>query len=86
MAHTCHMTSCKKNVPPEMFACKRHWYMVPKPIRDQIWQTYRVGQCDDKNPSQAYCVAARAAVIVVAKKEGLEPDTKLYDFFLRDES
>ena len=65
-----------------MFACRRHWFMVPKPIRYRIWATYRVGQCDDMNPSAAYCRAARDAVIAVATKEGREPDTALYDMFI----
>lgn len=82
MSHTCHATGCDARVPPAMWGCRRHWYMVPKPIRDRIWATYRVGQCDDKNPSDAYCIAARDAVIAVATKEGITPDTKLYDFFL----
>ena len=56
--------------------------MVPKPIRDRIWATYRDGQCDDMNPSDDYCTAARDAVIAVARKEGREPDTRLYDLFL----
>lgn len=84
MAHHCHATNCKVNVPPEMFMCRKHWFMVPKVIRDRIWRTYRIGQCDDMNPSNAYCEAAKAGVIAVAKKEGIEPDTQLYDFFMRD--
>ena len=36
------------------------------------------------NPSAEYCLAARDAVVAVARREGIEPDTKLYDFFLRD--
>lgn len=56
--------------------------MVPKPIRDQIWATYRPGQCDDWNPNREYLLAARNAVVAVAKKEGIEPDTTLYDTFL----
>jgi len=57
--------------------------MVPKSIRDRIWRTYRVGQCDDMNPDDNYLNAARDAVIAVAKKEGLEPDTRIYDVFLK---
>ena len=34
------------------------------------------------NPSVEYCEAAKAAVIVVAAKEGIEPDTKLYDLII----
>jgi hypothetical protein len=33
------------------------------------------------NPSAEYCQAARNAVIAVAEKEGVEPDTILYDMF-----
>jgi hypothetical protein len=84
VSHTCHATGCHTPVPPTMWGCKRHWYMVPKPIRDRIWSTYRSGQCDDMNPSAEYCLAARDAVVAVARREGIEPDTKLYDFFLRD--
>lgn len=84
MSHRCHATGCKTPVPPAMFMCKPHWFRVPKAMRDRIWATYRAGQCDDMNPSDAYCEAAKAAVIAVAQKEGREPDTTLYDLFLAD--
>lgn len=82
MSHHCHATGCTVAVPPMMWGCRRHWFMVPKPIRDRIWATYRPGQCDDWQPSAAYCEAAREAVIAVARLEGREPDTELYDVFL----
>jgi hypothetical protein len=66
-----------------MFMCKKHWFKVPVDLRRRIWATYRVGQCDDMNPSKAYCEAARLAVIEVEKKEHMVADTKLYDMFLR---
>ena len=83
MAHTCHATGCKVPVPPKMWGCKRHWFMVPRPIRDRIWQTYRDGQCDDWNPSLQYLHAAKDAVIAVAEKEGVKPDTTVFDFFFK---
>ena len=83
MGHTCHATGCTVAVPPEMWGCRRHWFMVPKAIRDRIWQTYRAGQCDDMNPDNAYLNAAKEAVIAVAKREGREPDTQVYDMFLK---
>lgn len=83
MPHKCHATGCGMPVPPVMFMCKPHWFRVPKPMRDRIWATYRAGQCDDMNPSDAYCEAAKAAVIAVAKKEGKAPDTRLYDLFFQ---
>lgn len=56
--------------------------MVPYLIRQRVWATYRVGQCDDLKPSVDYCLAAKDAVIAVAHKEGKTPDTTLYDFIL----
>lgn len=85
MCGACHATKCNVRVPPEMWGCRKHWFMVPKVIRDRIWVTYRHGQCDDMRPSKAYCMAARDAVIAVAEKEGIEPDTRLYDRFLERE-
>lgn len=84
MPHTCHATACEVAVPPAMWGCRRHWYMVPKPIRDRVWKHYRAGQEEDWKPTWAYLVAAREAVIAVAEKEGLEPDTKVYDVFMRE--
>jgi len=55
--------------------------MVPKPLRDRIWATYRPGQCDDWQPSAAYCDTAIEAVKAVAAKEGLEPNVRLYEMF-----
>ena len=54
MKHECHWPSCSKEVPPSMWGCKKHWFKLPKAIRDRIWQTYRPGQEDDKNPSPDY--------------------------------
>jgi hypothetical protein len=69
-----------------MLMCRRHWFTVPQTLRNRVWATYRNGQCDDRNPSAAYCEAAKAAVITVAKVEGREvddrtPEVALYDMF-----
>lgn len=84
MSHHCHATNCKINVPPEMFMCKKHWFSLPKYLRNRIWDTYREGQCDDMNPSKEYCLAAKECLEFLAQKEKIQADTKLYDFFLRD--
>ena len=79
MAHTCHATDCNVNVPPKMFMCRRHWFSLPSRMRARIWATYRQGQCDDWQISNAYAEAARDAVRFVAAKEGREADTRVYD-------
>lgn len=32
---------CKKSIPAERIFCARHWFKVPKPLRDRIWDLYR---------------------------------------------
>lgn len=58
MRHECHWPTCRTPVPPAMWGCKKHWFALPKRLRDRIWATYRPGQEIDKNPSDAYCEAA----------------------------
>lgn len=82
MSHSCHATGCEIPVLPARFMCRRHWFQVPKALRDKIWSAYRPGQEDDRQPSRAYCEAAKAAVIAVAARERREPDTRLYDRLL----
>lgn len=60
-AHTCHWTGCAAQVPPAMWGCKRHWFMLPQAIRDRIWKAYRAGQERDMRPSCEYLDVAREA-------------------------
>lgn len=68
-AHTCHARGCDVHVKPEMLLCKKHWFMVPKKIRDAVWANYRAGQCDDMSPSKSWMTAASAAIGFVARLE-----------------
>ena len=33
--------ACKDQIKPHEVACKRHWFEVPKELRDRIWRLYR---------------------------------------------
>lgn len=70
LGHHCHARGCMVPTQPEMLMCRRHWFMVPRPLRARVWATYRPGQCDDKAPSEAWHAAAVAAIAAVAEKEG----------------
>jgi len=61
MAHRCHAPGCKRQVPPRMFACRDHWFSLPKKIRDAIWREYRPGQERDKRPSARYLAVQQLA-------------------------
>jgi hypothetical protein len=59
--HHCHWPDCGKAVPPAMWGCTQHWFMLPISIRNNIWRTFRPGQELSKNPSGAYVEAAKMA-------------------------
>ena len=44
MPHVCHARGCNVQVPPKMFMCRRHWFTLPKSMRDAIWREYQPGQ------------------------------------------
>lgn len=70
MAHHCHAMGCEVPVPARLLMCRRHWFMVPAPMRGAVLRHFRPGQCDDKKPSRAWLEAAIAAVKHVATVEG----------------
>lgn len=57
--HECHWPSCTAQVPPAKWGCLRHWRMLPKRLRDRIWDTYEVGQEETLSPSREYIAVAR---------------------------
>ncbi len=89
-AHHCHAVNCPNPCEPERLMCPGHWFMVPTSLQQAVWAHYREGQCDDKNPSVPWHIAADAAIGYVAHKEGLvvsrrQMDAlKLHDFKLRN--
>ena len=57
--HQCHWPGCCKQVPPAMWGCSKHWFMLPADLRRRIWNSYRIGQEVDMRPSEAYLKVAR---------------------------
>ncbi len=39
--HKCYVPHCNKQVPDNQGMCKPHWFRVPKPLRDEIFRSYR---------------------------------------------
>lgn len=71
--HLCHAVGCNIRVPPNRLMCAPHWFMVPHPLRREVWRQYRPGQEEDKKPTAAYLNAAREAINAVALQEGQQP-------------
>jgi hypothetical protein len=45
-AHKCPSPSCDAQVSQAQFACRKHWYELPKDLRERIWAAYRNSQWD----------------------------------------
>lgn len=58
MAHHCHWPNCSVEVPPAMWGCRKHWYTLPKFLRDKVWAAYVPGQEITKTPSEEYLAVA----------------------------
>lgn len=58
MAHHCHWPGCTIEVAPKLWGCRKHWFTLPKHLRDKIWAIYRPGQEISKDPSNEYIDAA----------------------------
>jgi hypothetical protein len=57
-AHRCHWPTCNEEVPPKLWGCKKHWFKLPKRLRNRIWATYKPGQEITKTPSNTYMKVA----------------------------
>lgn len=57
--HLCHWPGCKRAVPPRVWGCKSHWFMLPVHLRNDILRAYVPGQEVTKTPSEEYVKVAR---------------------------
>lgn len=55
--HSCHHPHCNKHIKPNLVACAKEWFQLPKKLRDKIWETYVPGQEEFKNPTREYLKA-----------------------------
>lgn len=69
--HHCHWPGCTELCKPAYWGCRRHWFRLPKHLRDRIWATYRPGQERDKCPSDEYIQAAQAVQEWIAQFQRL---------------
>jgi len=56
--HHCHWPGCTVQVPPAMWGCRHHWYLLPQELRTRIWRCFRPGQEIDATPSPEYLAVA----------------------------
>lgn len=67
--HTCHWPGCTTQVKPAMWGCSKHWFLLPRHLRNKIWATYRPGQEIDGRPSVQYIRVAQEVQLWVRENE-----------------
>ncbi len=43
-ADSCPVTGCGQQISPSRLMCRRHWYQIPRQLRDRVWATWRSGE------------------------------------------
>lgn len=61
-AHDCPATGCTARVGRGQLMCRTHWFMVPKALRDAIWDAWRGGLGAGSPPHRDAVLAAVTAV------------------------
>ena len=52
-----------------MFMCKKHWFKLPKAMRDEVWDAYVPDQEDRMDPTDEYIEVAQRCIDYIAQKE-----------------
>ena len=64
----CPIDDCDRLPADDHLMCRRHWFMVPKELRDEVWAAWRL-RCDASDRPEQYAAArdrhehAKAAAI-----------------------
>jgi hypothetical protein len=61
--HPCPAPNCDREVPFEQLACRAHWFLIPKPLRDELWRAYR----EDGIGSETHGAAVDACIDFLRK-------------------
>ena len=57
----CPVPGCGDQIDQTRLMCRRHWYQVPKRLRDQVWRSWRSGQEANSHEHQRAVFQAIAA-------------------------
>lgn len=68
--HTCHWPGCIVLVPPAIWGCKRHWFRLPKALRDKVWAAYVPLQEERMDPSDIYLKVVEEVEHWITKQGG----------------
>ena len=56
----CAAFKCGARIAPSFLMCRRHWAMVPQPIKEEVWAAYRA---HDRDASLMACMKATKSIL-----------------------
>lgn len=57
--HRCPAPYCVHDIPFHLFACKKHWFTIPRELRDRLWHEWDEHAGEDSYfKVRAECLAA----------------------------
>jgi len=59
MVRKCPVVGCADIQKPGKLMCLSHWRRTPKPLRDEVWRTWKI-HVDDNGPLETRLVNIRA--------------------------
>ena len=65
----CQVPGCDDQIDPSRLMCRRHWYRVPKQLRDRVWATWQSGRGTSSTEHQ---IAVRLAIAASRYRTGPE--------------
>lgn len=65
-SHCCPVRGCEKRIVGNHLMCAKHWYRVPRTIRDQVWSALRRYQRGDATLGELQDAQAKATEAVDA--------------------
>lgn len=68
MPQKCPVEGCPKGRGDGQLMCKRHWYMVPKDLRDRVWATAKRMWADVPGGDEEWQEARDQAIHAVEAK------------------
>lgn len=63
-SHRCPKPGCTVDVGHDYLMCAVHWRRVPKPLKDEVWRTFKAGRLSKEH------VAAMGAAIEAVSRSG----------------
>lgn len=65
--HVCPARGCEVYVRDDTLACRKHWFQLPKALRQRIWDEYEFGQ-SAATMSEGYRECLTAADVAWAER------------------